>query len=1563
MTVTRDATSHYCIPQSAAEWTALLAGSGLSNPTSAWNLNGAGVPLADLIGSNPFDNVNGSPSPTFQQPVPGWAQTGVEMPNEGNTTQYIFTTTQFASSTLFLVYVSAFVTAPRVLFYTNNFRAGYVTANGGTFEFGDSTQNAGAGQVGSVGGRGTTTWPVLILNDYTAGRTRLFAPSEVIVPTAGWSGVTNHLFIGGTGFGSGGPLGEYPYAAVWNGTPAEITDLQAAALLALLQNGPPSTFSSIAVTPATSTLVPGGVVDLDALATLTGGGTQDVTATAAWSSSNPTAVAVSPTGIVNAVGPGVATISATQSSVTGNATVTCVAYTAPEPTPTFAIVMRNAPSSGPNNIILTPGISASSSTTTSPMGTPVPAPTPNSPAPSDVSTVAGTTLAALQAGSTAYRYVVAIEGYPHLLTDGDPTKAVQAWSGTDWTSAIDGLFVELDNQQTLDPWEPFQGGGTCTLRVLPDVADTFGIDTHRQDSGAEALLTAPCNRYGTPQDRPSRLGTGGTQVVNVPWLVVDNGSGFTSGDVFVGTECIQVVAGGANLMLTQQRGKYSPFPSGNAATAHFAEHHRITTDPQGVLLNPTVSQLPRVWVGRWVGVWMHKVDGNGTLNANTNAQCVFSGKIASIADDPETSCTVVELEHVLDVLKDITVGRDMFSGSLTNGWFLQAFQNSGASNTVFQFTEYVLGTANANPLTVVMGAPANSNQVQQGYYSLEEICGFLNVWLAGEFTAGRITGSYTWASPVSSNVGPRTKCYWLIPNPAGSQVNCSWALSMDGGLFAYLGLDADTTFTGQGSMQTATMSGVTNQKFIFQGNSEPFRIVAFQITRGGAIQLNVENCIGTLVDQYALIPSINRPATSQGLTWGCFLVDEKYLMIASFTVASTVTTLTNCLVASYTIPGAVPGGTIDTFGTKVSTDTGASIAVRQVYILEATFRTLIKTLFYNTGSANYNSALYDNLGYGIGIGLPGYLLGAPFELSVDNQPGWLNATACIIDEPTKISDLLGSDMVLRHAFPMWRSDAGANGTGGLVLGRWQTPISANAVAALTEDNKAEPTGNQANHRSSTLLDSTWQKNIIKIDYNRDFTVSKDGTYQNTVILEDETAVDDAGGDSSPFTIEARNSYSQYLGTGAGIESLLPPFLAMLPFFSRPARKVTRSIDSRFYEGLHVGDIVIINDTFMRDPATGTRGVSGREALITRTRYNPGGRAPDGSVSQAAGEVDLMFTDLNRWGPYAPSAEINPSFVGSHFSGGYNALAQELALQPHACSETTEPEDWKSFAVGYVIRITELDPVTVAAPLTWQATILATFENMLVIDRALLGYDPARLYRVTFDHYSQINPLQEEVVFQATVTTGRIEGVALPFQLAATNEPNATSSNNDLAELVPTNMYGDGKAFDVGSERAIISTLNALIDSKTAHQSPTLNYISGRFGSPDVWALISVSPMFFGLDSLSSSVARLLTVAPLWEPKASDNGVRITLSVQMPREAIGTNGNQQADFVGIFDQKTWTETNAANFNLVQTGAPQVLSMVMKDSYGMAWLSIEVFGHTSAFGVAECREGVRKDQNLR
>jgi hypothetical protein len=87
-----------------------------------------------------------------------------------------------------------------------------------------------------------------------------------------------------------------------------------------------TTVSSISVTAAngSTTLNPGTQAQLTATATLSSGGTQDVTNSATWTSSNTAVATVSNTGLVTPLTAGSATITASSGGVQGQISITVI---------------------------------------------------------------------------------------------------------------------------------------------------------------------------------------------------------------------------------------------------------------------------------------------------------------------------------------------------------------------------------------------------------------------------------------------------------------------------------------------------------------------------------------------------------------------------------------------------------------------------------------------------------------------------------------------------------------------------------------------------------------------------------------------------------------------------------------------------------------------------------------------------------------------------------------------------------------------------------------------------------------------------------------------------------------------------------------------------------------------------------------------------------------------------------------------------------------------------------------------------------------------------------------
>jgi hypothetical protein len=329
------------------------------------------------------------------------------------------------------------------------------------------------------------------------------------------------------------------------------------------------------------------------------------------------------------------------------------------------------------------------------------------------------------------------------LTDGDAT-AVGALAIGDWTAALTDCVFEIENEQTLNPWSAFEGGGKCVIRVPAVSSDQFGIDTHRSNAGAETTLRSTLDRNDTSID-------------------VVRTAGLTSGVVSIGTETIAWSAKPDDHTLTSStssRGRYSHV----YGSTRFADHHRCVTSSNGVRLEPVVSEQPRIWIGRRVGVWMHRVSG-GTIDSATEAQLVFAGQIAEIRDDPNTFHTCVMVEHVIGTVGDHVLGGEIFEGECVNGFHL-------AAGRKLAFQDWDGTTLHvANPLEVVASGATGSGQVNDGYYTIEELLSIINAWLAGEGVASRVRGTYTFNLEETAN-GRRVSAHWLIS--AGGTVGVYW---------------------------------------------------------------------------------------------------------------------------------------------------------------------------------------------------------------------------------------------------------------------------------------------------------------------------------------------------------------------------------------------------------------------------------------------------------------------------------------------------------------------------------------------------------------------------------------------------------------------------------------------------------------------------------------------------------------------------------------------------------------------------------------------------------------------
>ncbi len=1128
----------------------------------------------------------------------------------------------------------------------------------------------------------------------------------------------------------------------------------------------------------------------------------------------------------------------------------------------------------------------------------------------------GTTLDQLQAGGGTVQWVAAIGGYPHLLTDGSTSAAVTAWAGTDWTQAIGGLVVMGKWQQEIHPYEPFRPGGSTLSLFIPDSPDsTFGQEVFRspvQDT-AQTYLTATADNSALT-------------------LTVKRTADFpASGELSLGTERIGYTGKTATTFTGCTRGLYAPFKH-DAVTQRFGGYHRVGQyDYSSPALEPVVTASQRSWKGRWVGLWLHRRTGS-TLDTRSEAQCCFAGRIVEVRDDPNALGTVVVVESVMESIAEATLLRDQWTGRVRSGVHLEAGQQ-------FTAKDVRESTANtADPLVVVSGSSIGPNEISAGYHELSEFVSKLNSWLAAENLAGNLLGSYSFTSPQDTGEGLRTVLNWSMPSTGSGQL-AAFAIGGPPHAWTFLGYFPATS-AGNGYIEDQDVAGDAYQ---LVSEEEPY-VTMFTALYTSGHPVGIESSRGVFADQAAFLPpQLNAALLAGSGDWGIF-ESGGAVFIAQYVSATELDNLFRApSLEGASAPGFPPSRI---YGRRASED--PVVELRQIMILQGRIDELIPALFLSTGTLGYNSATHDVLGYGLGLGLPWELLGDNFVSDCDMLATASATITMILDKPTKFVDAIGADLVLRRSHLVWKN-------GGIRLTSWSTPTLAASEHALGEDNKAAPLGTSENPRSPSVITDEWHRDLIKIQYNRSLST---GEYGSVVVLEDRTSIDDNGGHARPVTISARNAYGNGGGSSAPqIDILIPDFLAWMPFFSRPYRKIKRSIDLRLFEGVAPGDVVTLTDDYARNPATGLRGLDNVVGLIVSHTFDFGGPEPGDptSIRPMVGEVDVIILDTDRVFAYAPAAHVDETVTGGGFSGGYNAGTKTLRCRAHEYSYATDVADAGRFQATDKVRVYQIDAV---GGLSWSDTVASASGNDIVLTTGLAGYDSTKLYRVTYDDYGTATTGQRAYAFEADDADGRIVDLAGPNLYGGSQAPvlytiGAHTAIPERPEAA--SVAGDGRAHDSGADMAMAVAANNLIDHKTAQNAPVLGLaLSGKAGP--TLTLVNLTPLFIGENVFTSaSNRRKLTVAPFMR---STDGltatVRVTISFKPPVDTAGADQFGDVTFAQPYAQATFTSSSTT----WATATAQDLDAGVARNDDPVWLSVECSDNAECRGVAQARLSERK-----
>ncbi|HEY1556548.1 MAG TPA: hypothetical protein VGF94_17050, partial [Kofleriaceae bacterium] len=240
--VTRDATSGWFTPANATEWTELLTGTGISNPTNLWLLQETSGSLADSIGSAPLTAHN-TGGMSYNNSIGGWSRHAVEL-TDGSTSYWSSSSSicNPASSTCTAVGIIAGTgtisgTSSRDLVCigdSNGARGMAVGVSSGIWnvkEIWDGTHSATGSTPFNDGG--AHTW--ILATDKVHTNTQF--TNDITGASPSWATGTSAtgIFALGGIYDDAAPSA-YLYAAEWAGT--ALTPPQVITLRSKLENGP-----------------------------------------------------------------------------------------------------------------------------------------------------------------------------------------------------------------------------------------------------------------------------------------------------------------------------------------------------------------------------------------------------------------------------------------------------------------------------------------------------------------------------------------------------------------------------------------------------------------------------------------------------------------------------------------------------------------------------------------------------------------------------------------------------------------------------------------------------------------------------------------------------------------------------------------------------------------------------------------------------------------------------------------------------------------------------------------------------------------------------------------------------------------------------------------------------------------------------------------------------------------------------------------------------------------------------------------------------------------------------
>ncbi len=1120
----------------------------------------------------------------------------------------------------------------------------------------------------------------------------------------------------------------------------------------------------------------------------------------------------------------------------------------------------------------------------------------------------GNTQTALNDEGARVCFVLVISGYANLITDHhNPTAVETAWAATNWTSAIAGLSVDGTFEQSFEPWS--NKVQVSTLRFLindADGEDTFGTDIWTSKPSINTALTATYDA------------TTGAGTINVK-----DSSGISASDiVYVGNErfVVNSVAAGQVTHAAAGSGVLAAFTA-NGGTTNPWQHSRPSHQSWDVAADPRLTDVPKQWTGRYVGLYIHRIV-DGVLDTKAEASLLWAGTIASIQDSP-SGATILECQDVRAKLRDVTLLRDQFKGRVREGCFLAAGTKFWASDAVGN-----TGVSTSTDLDVVSSGASGTTQINEGWYSAPEMANFLNEWIQAE-TMEADAMSFA----IVNDGGSRLQ---MVADYSGLSANGIWCIMrLHTNVHRYL------VFLGFGDGQVAPSEDkgwhvehgytiATSGALVLNSKEVPYRVMASQSSVRSILgrwahwpapvpaQLELDDTEGTWFEHASLLPTpLSEWADG---TDASLMISGDAVFFAehdsdtSFTLINTKDPFSQLASGNESIPNK-------------TMDEDGDVEVRQFVVLSGTVTDIMSRLLASVNGDGVNHATYDDFPAGSGAGIPWELLGDNFINTCNALQEASESDSMIVPmhKPTALVDIITAESTLRFAWLIFKD-------GGL---QWVSPQIPNASTAdwtLDETNKAGPAGESVDLKATTEITSKWLRNVLKIKYG----YTPDGKSHDTLTIKDATSIGDFG-EMKPITIKARHVYRDDVRAGDAIEAKAGRLAtAIMPMFGRPVRVYKRSINGSLYN-MAPGDMVALSDDFIRDPTTGQRGLAARPCTVLSVRhsgYNPKG---------LWGEVVLLFSDEERTFPYAASAEVDETYTSGAFTAGWDSASKKIRLKSHAHSHASADKDILSYTSGDPVRISEIDPSDPSAADTFTDVLSAVGADDVTLTTGFgAGGNPAhsssKYYHLGFDDYSTVQTAQKLTAFLADEADGELQGVIPPNTYGDAPPPPvviafATNDATTLPELHSDEMYAEGEPLGPNIVRHVSVAANSLINYRTAPSMPVFLGTNIATFNTDVDYVFLVMPFPIGRGTFPAGRTRKLYI----RTRMSTGNVATTANCSVTSTRSPPVHLVAAAPIAPYNQVTFTSTSTT----FEVSSEQALTIVPSDIPGVTWISVRVW----------------------